>query len=48
LQYFTSLSAWRIEKLATAPVQEYAPVTSAELEEELDDNLPFNCQLLKK
>ena len=40
LQYFTSLNAWRIEKLATAPAQEHAPVTSAELEEEPDD-LPF-------
>jgi len=40
-KYFNSVKGWRIEKLATAPVQEYAPVTSAELEEELDDNLPF-------
>jgi len=39
-KYFNSVKGWRIEKLATAPNQEHAPVAVAELEEEPDD-LPF-------
>jgi len=39
-KYFNSVKGWRIEKREIEYTQEYAPVTSAELEEELQD-LPF-------